>query len=117
MKDHKSWAKGETLNPKGISRKTSIEKTYVFYSELSVDAHPSTDTLSRYLLPTDENGRPGIDIEPPLKPGELIDTLHLNACAVLGVLFGVNEVMEAQASPLLTDLANEYQRLESLAPC
>jgi hypothetical protein len=112
MKEHKSWMKGDTLNPKGISKKTAIEKTYVFYSELSVDAHPSTDTLSRYLLPADEYGRPGIDLEPPLKPHDLVDTLHLNACAVLSVLFAVNEVMEAQASQMLTDLANEFQSLE-----
>jgi hypothetical protein len=114
MKEHKSWTKGDTLNPKGISKKTVIEKTYVFYSELSVDAHPSTDTLSRYLLPADEHGRPGIDLEPPLKAHELVDTLHLNACAVLSVLFAVNDVMEAQASQLLTDLANEFQSLERL---
>jgi hypothetical protein len=112
MKDHKDWKKGETLSPKGIVSKTSVEKSYVFYSELSVDAHPSTDTLSRYLLPADEQGRPGIDLEPPLKPEELIDTLNLNACAVLGILFGVNDVMEAEASQMLTDLANEYQALE-----
>lgn len=43
---------------------------------------------------------------------ELIDTLHLNACAVLSVLFGVNDVMEAEASPMLTELANEYMRLQ-----
>jgi hypothetical protein len=115
MKDHKAWLKGDTLSPKGISRKTSIEKTYVFYSELSVDAHPSTDALSRYLLPADEHGRPGIDLEPPLKPEELGDTLNLNACAMLSVLFGVNEIMEAQGSELLTDLANEYQALERLS--
>jgi hypothetical protein len=114
MKDHKVWLKGDTLSPKGISRKTAIEKSYVFYSELSVDAHPSTDALSRYLLQADEHGRPGIDLEPPLKPEELIDTLNLNACAMLSVLFGVNEVMEAQGSQLLTDLANEYQALERL---
>lgn len=112
MKDHKDWVKSDTLSPKGISKKTVIEKTYVFYSELSVDAHPSTDTLSRYLLPADEHGRPGIDLEPPLKPAELIDTLNLSACAMLSVLFGVNEIMEAQGSQLLTDLANEYQALE-----
>jgi hypothetical protein len=115
MKDHKDWTKGETLNPKGISKKTAIEKSYVFYSELSVDAHPSTDTLSRYLLPADEHGRPGIDLEPPLNPAELVDTLNLNACAMLGVLFGVNEVMEAQASQQLTDLANDYQTLERVS--
>jgi hypothetical protein len=114
MKEHKSWTKGDTLNPKSISKKTAIEKTYLFYSELSVDAHPSTDTLCRYLLPTDEHGRPGIDLEPPLNPHELVDTLHLSACAVLSVLFAVNEVMEAQASQLLTDLANEFQTPERL---
>jgi hypothetical protein len=49
--------------------------------------------------------------EPPLKPEELVDTLNLNACAMLSVLFGVNEVMGAQGSQLLTD---EYQALERL---
>jgi hypothetical protein len=88
----------------------------VFYSELSVDAHPSTDALSRYLLAPDEHGRPGIDLEPPLNVDEVIDTLDLNSCAVLSVLFGVNDVMEATASQQLTDLANEYQRLQSLVP-
>jgi hypothetical protein len=115
MKEHKTWTNGDTLSPKGISKKTAIEKSYVFYSELSVDAHPSTDALSRYLLPADKYGRPGIDLEPPLKPEELVDTLTLNACAMLSVLFGVNEVMEGQGSQLLTDLANEYQALEMLS--
>jgi hypothetical protein len=112
MKDNQSWARGETLSPKGVAKRTAIEKTYVFYSELSVDAHPSTDTLSRYLLAPDEHGRPGIDLEPPLNVDEVIDTLDLNSCAVLSVLFGVNDVMEATASQQLTDLANEYQRLQ-----
>jgi hypothetical protein len=40
---------------------------------------------------------------------------NLNACAMLGVLFGVNEVMEAQASQTLTDLANDYQTLERVS--
>jgi hypothetical protein len=40
---------------------------------------------------------------------------NLNACAMLGRLFGVNEVMEAQASQTLTDLANDYQTLERVS--
>jgi hypothetical protein len=116
MRARKSWQRSETLNPRDISKQTAIEKTYIFYSELSVDAHPSTDTLARYLLPEDEQGNPGIDLEPSAKPDELADTLHLNACAVLSVLFGANEIMEAEASQLLTNLANEYQRLEQQTP-
>jgi hypothetical protein len=112
MKDHKSWSKSATLTPKGVAKETATEKTYVFYSELSDDAHPSTDTLARHLLPDDEHDNPGIDLEPPLKMDELIEPLRLNACAVLSVLFGVNEVMEAEASPMLTELANEYLLLQ-----
>jgi hypothetical protein len=76
-----------------------------------VDAHPSTDTLSRYLLPEDEQGVPGIDMEPPLKWEEAIDTLDLNAMAVIGLLIAINEIVEAGVN--LMPLADEYQALQA----
>jgi hypothetical protein len=110
MRDNKDWTNSKTLDVKSMARNTSFRKAYVFYSELSTDAHPSTDTLSRYLVEPDQDGTPGIDFEPAVKMDEVIDTLDLNALAVIGVLVGVNQIVGAGVD--FEALATEYQALQ-----
>lgn len=113
MRDNKDWANSKTLDVKSMARDTSFRKAYVFYSELSTDAHPSTDTLSRYLVAPDQDGVPGIDFEPAVKMDEVTDTLDLNALAVIGVLVGVNQIVGAGVD--FEPLATEYQALQQKA--
>ena len=63
MRKNKKWTESKTLNPKGVALR-GVDRSYIFYQHLTLDAHPSIDTLSRYYERPDADGRPGIDVEP-----------------------------------------------------
>ncbi len=114
MKERKHWQESKTLNPKGVASGGSLDGAYIFYSELSVDAHPGLEALSRYLARDDDAE---LEFEPKINMNEVLDTLHLHAFAILTVLVGVDQMLGHGASDMLSKLTKQFQALEkTLAP-
>jgi hypothetical protein len=109
MKARKHWQDSKTLNPKGVADGGSFDGAYIFYAELSVDAHPGLEALARYLARDDDAE---LDFEPRINMDEVVDTLHLHAYAVLTVLVGVDQMLGHGANDLMVKLTEEFQELE-----
>jgi hypothetical protein len=109
MKARKHWKQSKTLDPKAVAQGGSMEGAYIFYTELSTDAHPGLEALSRYLVREDDAE---LDFEPKVNMEEAIDTYHLHAFAVLIVLVGVDQMLGYGATDLLSRLTEEFQILE-----
>ena len=112
MKPRKHWHESKTLNPKGVADGGSFDGAYLFYAELSVDAHPGLESLSRYLA-RDNDAQ--LDFEPKINLEEVIDTLHLHAYSLLTVLVGVDQMLGHGANELMAKLTEEFQGLERAA--
>lgn len=109
MRDHKEYEDSPTLDPRAVCDRAKNE-SYMFYQQLSWDAHPSIETLNRYYDRPDDNGIPGIDVDPVARDAEVIEMLNLMSLAVLGVLLGAAELLE-QDSALIGAMADEYKSL------
>jgi hypothetical protein len=111
MRDNRKWSDSKTLDPKNVAMRRA-DQSYIFYQHLSLDAHPSVDTLNRYFVPPDDDGVPGIDVEPTPKSDEIVETLNLLCLPVIGVFLGVSELIGNKETPVtLSKIATEYQRL------
>ena len=113
MKEKKHWRDSKTLDPKGVVKGGTFEQAYIFYAELSTDAHPGLEALTRYLARDDDAE---LDFEPRINLEEVLDTLHLHVYAVLTVLVGVNQLLGHGANDLLAKLTAEFQELEKGLP-
>jgi hypothetical protein len=109
MRDHKQYEEAPTFDPKEVCERAD-NKSYVFYQHLSWDTHPSIETLNRYYDQPDENGAPGINVEPVINDAEVIEMLNLMCLAVIGVFFGVAELL-GQANAPISRMAAEYQEV------
>jgi len=110
MKDRKHWKDSKTLNPKVVADGTSFDGAYIFYAELSVDAHPGLEALRRYLASNDDDAE--ILLEPGINLSEVLDTLHILAFALLTTVVGVDQLLGHGAGELMTKLTAEFQELE-----
>jgi Family of unknown function (DUF5677) len=113
MREHKQYEDSPTLDPKGVCERAENE-SYMFYQHLSWDAHPSVETLNRYYVAPDGGGVPGIDVDPAVRSTEAVEMLNLMCLAVLGVFFGVGDLLghdNAQTGAM----AAEYQELTALS--
>lgn len=109
LRANKQWADAKTLNQKGVAMRGAIQ-SYVFYQALSADSHPSVDTLNRYYVAPDIDGVPGIDIEPVVKPDEVVETLIFVCLPVIGVFLGVSELLGInETPPFIGKVAEEYR--------
>jgi hypothetical protein len=109
MRDHKQYEDSPTLDPKAVCERAG-NKSYMFYQHLSWDAHPSIETLNRYYEPPDADGAPGIDVHPVVRSAEVIEMLNLLCLAVIGVFFGVGDLLGQENTPTGT-MAAEYTTL------
>lgn len=68
MRDSKKrFADARSLNPKQVAHlRADIGRSHMFYGHLSMDAHPSTTTLKRYLVIGHAEGD-GIDVVPAIR--------------------------------------------------
>lgn len=107
--ERRHWQSSKALNPKEVAGAGSMDAAYIFYSELSADAHPGLHALNRYV--SQDDGAE-IELEPKIDPNEVLDTLHLHAFSLLTVLVAVNQMLGGGASDVLTKLTDEFQELE-----
>jgi hypothetical protein len=101
------------LNPGGVAKRNNTgSQIYIFYEQLSADAaHPSVDALNRYVVKDDE-----IEAEPDLDEAEIVETLEYLSMAVLGVCFGVNDLLGGTPSAAnLNGLAVRHLELSKQA--
>jgi hypothetical protein len=91
--DHKKYEDSPTLDPKAVCNRAK-NKSYIFYQQLSWDAHPTIETLNRYYDPPDGDGAPGIDVNPIVRDVEVIEMLNLICLAVIAVFLAVAELLE-----------------------
>jgi hypothetical protein len=110
MRTTKKWESSKTLTPGDVAKDTG-DQSYLFYQLLSLDAHPSVETLNRYYEEADADGRPGIDVDPAIKEDEIMETLLLLSVPVLGVLMGVSNLLGKEAPGLRQAADDEYPRL------
>ena len=113
MKERKHWHNSKTLNPKGVADSTSFDGAYIFYSELSVDAHPGLEALNRYMARDDDAE---LDFEPKINLEEVVDTLHVHSYSMLTVLVAVDQMLGHGAGELMSKLTEEFQALERERP-
>jgi Family of unknown function (DUF5677) len=109
MRDHKEYEDSPTLDPKEVCERAKNE-SYMFYQQLSWDAHPSIETMNRYFDPPDADGVPGIDVCPVVRDAEVIEMFNLMCLAVIGVFLGVGELLE-QDNVSTGTMAAEYKTL------
>jgi hypothetical protein len=118
--DQQHGRRSKSLTPRGIADIGPVKRSYIYYAQLSADAaHPTTDSLSRYLTRFEEDGIPGrgIDVEPVIKPIELSDTLNWVCEAALGVIIGVNEILGGTAANSeIIQAAEKYRALNKIEP-
>jgi predicted RNase H-like HicB family nuclease len=107
----------KTITPKGLAHIGPVKAAYVYYTQLSADAaHPTTDSLSRYLTRTQEGDTSvrEIDIEPIVKASELSDTLNWACEASLGVIVRVNEILGGtEVNSEINSAADQYIAMNS----
>lgn len=73
--------------------KGDIEKMYPAYAMLSHDvAHASVTALRRHYRPG-EKGLRTVEVVPPFKPRERLETLDMACDAVLGGCIGVSQIL------------------------
>ena len=73
--------------------KGEIEKMYPAYGLLSHDAaHASVKALGRHYRQA-RTGAPTVEVVPPFKPKERLETLGMACNVVLGACVGVNELL------------------------
>jgi hypothetical protein len=85
----------------------------LLYSKLSSDAaHPSILALKRHLVRFVENGEQvmGLDVSPPERGTELVDTLDLACNAMIGACVAANQILGhlPAVNPDLQKLFTEY---------
>jgi hypothetical protein len=112
---NRTFANAKMLNPKRVAGLSNIGRSYIFYSQLSSDAaHPSVTALNRYVVPHTADEIGGIDVNPIVNDEEIEETLELLCQAVIGVCFGVNQVLcGTEGSAQLGSLADEYVALSN----
>jgi hypothetical protein len=77
------------LSPKSAISGTEIERAYIYYKQLSVDAaHPSITALNRHLVETE--GNEVLRLKPRIKDGEAMNTAFLASMALLGGCIAAN---------------------------
>jgi hypothetical protein len=112
---NKRSLKNKSLSPKDVAEDSVLGHAYLIYSQLSADAgHPTFSSLNRYIGKFEENGETvrGIDIAPPPKEQELLQTLDWACNAMVGVCVGVNQIVEGTPTgQTLLGIADEYQAL------
>jgi hypothetical protein len=112
---NKRSPKNKSLNPKGVAEDSVLRHAYLIYSQLSADAgHPTFSSLNRYIGKFEENGETvrGIDIAPPPKEQEILQTFDWACNAMVGVCIGVNQIVEGTPTGrTLLGIADEYQAL------
>jgi hypothetical protein len=112
MREHKGYEDSPTLDPKAVAIRAQ-NQSYMFYQQLSWDAHPSIQTLNRYYVAPDQDGVPGIDAAPTVPEEEAVETLNLMCLAAIGVLLGVRDLLGSSAQ--IEAIAREYQNLTNLS--
>ena len=100
------------LKPKDAADQSVMKQGYLIYSQLSGDAaHPSITALKRHLLIVQEDGEnvACLDVQPVERGEEIADTIDIACNAVLGVLVGVNQLLDvADARELVRAVFEEY---------
>jgi hypothetical protein len=103
------------LNPGGAAADTTVEHTYLVYRNLSRDsAHPSITALKRHLNIGDVDGERliGLDVQPPPKDDERIQTIDLACIALMALCVGVEDVLGVPRSQRMHDAAQRYDRMK-----
>jgi hypothetical protein len=105
-------SRGEkALNPKSAISGTEIERAYIYYKQLSVDAaHPSITALNRHLVETE--GNEVLRLKPRIKDGEAMNTAFLASMALLGGCTAANTAFgQTAGGERLEGLFAEYHEI------
>lgn len=111
MRESKNWHESKTLDPKFVASRHG-NQSYLFFQMLSLDAHPSIETLNRYYSETPAEQPPEIVVEPNVHSDEAIEALNLLCLPVIGVLAVAAELlMLSDMQVKIGEIASEYKLL------
>jgi Family of unknown function (DUF5677) len=113
---NQKFGSARTLSPKHVaSIRSDFERTYIFYGQLSSDsAHPSVTALNRYAVSGNEIDMEGIDVNPVVGDGELVETFEYLTMAAMGVCVGVNQIVGGTEGGIaLNAIAERYTELSN----
>ena len=102
------------LEPKYLSHiRRDLEKSYVFYMNLSLDAaHVTLRSLGRHMLGDDTGAALTVSVGVPCSTREVEETLQCAASASLGVLVAVNQFLGfTPGGENLDELAKTFEAL------
>jgi hypothetical protein len=99
------------LSPKSAIYGTEIERAYVYYKQLSVDAgHPSITALNRHLV--ESEGNEVLRLKPRIGEGEAMNTAFLASMALLGGCTAANTAFgQTAGGERLEGLFAEYHEI------
>jgi hypothetical protein len=111
IRENKAFRKGATVSPKQLAKDANVGDAYAFYDYLSVDAHPTVTTLSRYVVVKKGATITGLDLDPAPREGELADTVSLACYALLGALLSAGKILNSPLSENVDAIAREYMEM------
>lgn len=110
---NKKWPDAKSLSPKDVAISGLLRDGYLIYSQLSADAaHPTVTSLHRHVGHHEADGEALIEVVHAPKDEEVIMTLDLACCAMLGACVAVNEILGGTpAGQKLGQIADSFQAL------
>jgi hypothetical protein len=107
------WEKAKSLSPKDVSLRSVLNDGYLIYLQLSADAtHPTVTSLSRHIGRANKLGEELIEVAPPAKDSEVIQTWDWACNALLGIAVAINQLLGGTpAGQTLGAVADRYQAL------
>lgn len=111
LRAHKDWKKSKTPAPKQTARDAQLYEAYPFYELLSTDAHPTTNTLNRYVRFDDKMEITEIVADPEPTQSDLNETIGLACYALVIVLVAAAKALQSAVVDKVDLLASEYLEL------
>jgi hypothetical protein len=108
MRENKRWNKAKSIDPKRVAKDAQVSDAYVLYNLLSMDAHPTVQTLNRYAISHDGREVTGIDLDPEPTEQELSETVGLACYGLVCVLVSGCKILRSHAAKAVDLLAREY---------
>lgn len=110
MRDNKGWKAAKSVTPKDVAKDAQQADAYIFYADLSSDAHPTVNSLGRYVVVDADGTVVGVDLDPEPSASDLEGALGLACFGLVNTLLFGSQILEADAGPAEM-LAQEYLAL------
>ncbi len=111
LRENSEWKTSKSVAPKQTARDAQLYAAYPFYELLSIDAHPTTNSLNRYIIAYDKMEITEVVLEPTPTQPDLNETITLACYGLVIVLQSACKVLQATAAEAVDSLAREYLQM------